>query len=253
MTTVPKWITADALAQVKHGFFTRQGGVSTGIYAGLNCSKGSHDDAVAVVENRARAAKAMDVAADHLISVHQYHSDQVVLVDKPFDTAPKADAMVTGTRGLALGILTADCQPVLFYDAAAQVIGAAHAGWKGTQAGILSATVTAMERLGAKRDNITAVIGPCISQRAYEVGPEFFDTLTLNTPEAAMFFAAGRGDKMQFNLPLFGLHLLRAEGIKHAEWTGHCTYEDAARFYSYRRATHQGENDYGRLISIIRL
>ena len=159
--------------------------------------------------------------------------------------------MVTDQPGVALGVLTADCQPVLFADADAGVIGAAHAGWKGAQGGVLGATVDAMERLGAKAPRIRAVIGPTISQRSYEVGPEFFDTFTADAPENDRFFIQGTGDRLMFDLPAYGLHRLREAGVGHAEWTRHCTYSDPSRFFSYRRTTHAGEADYGRLIAAI--
>jgi len=195
----------------------------------------------------------MEVEPSHLVSVHQVHSPDVVTLTAPFSEKPKVDAMVTATPGLALGVLSADCQPVLFADTKAGVIGAAHAGWKGTQAGVLEATLDAMEALGADRARICAVIGPSISQRAYEVGPEFMEDFLLDDPDSDRFFAGGEGDRVQFDLPGYGLARLRAAGVGDAEWTGHCTYSDPARFFSYRRATHAGEADYGRLIAAIRL
>ena len=245
-------ITSDALP-VHHGFFTRKGGASSGIFAGLNCGPGSSDQAEVVAINRARVADAMGVAPDHLLSIHQIHSADVVHVTGPLPDRPRADAMVTATRGGALGVLTADCQPVLFCDPKARVIGAAHAGWRGTRDGVLEATVDAMEALGAKRDDISAVIGPTISQSAYEVGPEFFESFTDDDRANARFFIAGQGDRYLFDLPAFGLSRLRAAGVGHAEWTRHCTYRDSERFFSFRRTTHAGEADYGRLISVIRL
>jgi purine-nucleoside/S-methyl-5'-thioadenosine phosphorylase / adenosine deaminase len=246
-------LTSDLLAPVRHGFFTRRGGASSGVFAGLNCGFGSSDQREAVALNRARVAEAMEISPDKLVGVHQVHSAVAVTVSKPLDQAPKADAIVTATPGLALAILTADCQPVLFADPDAGVIGAAHAGWRGALDGVLEATLEAMEALGANRANTHAVIGPTISQRAYEVGPEFFDDFTIQSPENARFFAADDGDRMLFDLPGFGLHRLREAGIGQAEWTRHCTYSDADRFYSYRRTTHAQEADYGRLISTIRL
>jgi YfiH family protein len=245
-------ITCNALP-TRHGFFTRKGGASSGIFAGLNCGTGSTDLTEAVAINRARVAQAMDVAPDGLVGVHQVHSADVVQVTGPLAPRPRADAMVTATPGIALSILTADCQPVLFCDAAAGVIGAAHAGWRGTLDGVLEGVITAMEGLGAHRGRISAVIGPCISQCAYEVGPEFLDTLTGASADSTRFFAEGHGDRMLFDLPGYGLHRLRQAGVGQAEWTGHCTFADAAWFYSYRRTTHAGEVDYGRLISVIRL
>jgi len=216
------------------------------------CS-GSSDQSEIVSINRSRVAQAMNVPQDALLGVHQIHSPDVVTVSAVTPERPRADAMVSNTPGLALGILTADCQPVLFHDTDAGVIGAAHAGWKGALDGVLSRTVDAMEALGATRDAITAIVGPCISQRAYEVGPEFFEDFMAQDQGYARFFANGVGDRMLFDLPGFGVHMLRCAGVGHAEWTGHCTYSDEARFYSYRRTTHRKEADYGRLISVIRL
>jgi polyphenol oxidase len=245
-------ITSNALSP-RHGFFTRKGGASSGIFAGLNCGTGSSDQADVVAINRARVADAMGVSIDNLLNVHQIHSPDAVCVAGPQAVAPKADAMVTATPGLALAILTADCEPVLFADSKAGVIGAAHAGWRGAKDGVLEATLKAMESLGAKRANIAAVIGPCISQVAYEVGPEFFEAVTDDASEARRFFAQGRADRMMFDLPGYGLWRLRAAGVGQAEWTGHCTFSDPARFFSYRRTTLAKEADYGRLISVIRL
>lgn len=246
-------ITADALAPLQHGFFTRRGGASSGVFEGLNCGTGSTDQHEAVSINRSRVADAMGVDADGLVGVHQIHSADVVVVSAAGGERPKADALVTDRPGLALSILTADCQPVLFADRVAGVIGAAHAGWKGALAGVLESTLDTMEALGASRANTTAVIGPTISQRAYEVGPELFEDFVAQDPEFARFFAQGDGDRMLFDLPALGLYRLRAAGVGTAEWTRHCTYSDPERFYSYRRATHQKEADYGRLIAAITL
>lgn len=246
-------ITADSLAPLRHGFFTRRGGASSGIFEGLNCGLGSSDQHEAVTLNRARVADAMGVPLASLVGVHQIHSSDVVTVTEPGAERPKADAMVTRTQGIALSVLTADCQPVLFADAQAGVIGAAHAGWKGALSGILEATVEAMEALGAQREHITAIIGPTISQRAYEVGPEFFEDFIAEDPQFARFFAGGAGDRMHFDLPALGLHRLREAGVGRSEWTRHCTYSDADRFFSYRRTTHKKEADYGRLIAAITL
>jgi polyphenol oxidase len=185
--------------------------------------------------------------------VHQCHSARAICVDMPFDARPEADGMVTSMPGLALGILTADCQPVLFGDPVARVVGAAHAGWRGVATGVLEATIEAMEKLGSKRKNIVAVIGPTISQPMYEVGPEFVDAFVAENASNTRFFVDGQGDRKLFDLPGYGLARLREAGVGHAEWTGHCTYTDADRFYSYRRSTHAGAADYGRLISTIRL
>ena len=247
-------LTADALSPVRHGFFTRRGGASSGVFAGLNCGAGSSDQSEIVAINRARVAHAMAVPEPHLVTVHQVHSATAVPVTAPFDDArPRADAMATATPGLALAVLTADCQPVLLADPQAGVIAAAHAGWRGALDGVLEATLDAMEALGANRAATNAVIGPTISQSAYEVGPEFMDDFMADDPDNSRFFAQGQGDRLLFDLPGFGLHRLREAGIGHAEWTRHCTYSDAERFYSYRRATHHGQADYGRLISAIRL
>lgn len=244
-------LTADSLAPVRHGFFTRKGGASSGVFSGLNCGTGSSDQTEIVAINRARVAAAMEVDGRQLAGVHQIHSADVISVDGPQSDKPRADALVTSTPGVALSVLTADCQPVLFADAKAGVIGAAHAGWKGAQSGVLEATIDAMCALGATRDRICAAIGPSISQRAYEVGPEFFDIFLDEDPENTRFFAGGDGDRMHFDLPGYGLSRLRAAGISQAEWTRHCTYYDPERFFSYRRSVHAKDPDYGRLISTI--
>lgn len=246
-------LTSDLL-RVQHGFFTREGGASSGIFASLNCGFGSTDQTDMVAINRARVADALDVSPDRLTGVYQTHSATALVVEAPLDgPAPKADAMATRTPGLALAILTADCQPVLFADADNGVIGAAHAGWKGALDGVLEATLGAMESLGAKRATTRAAIGPSISQRAYEVGPEFLDRFMDEDADNARFFANGEGDRYQFDLIGYGLHRLRSAGVAEAGWIGHCTYSDEARFYSYRRSVHRKEADYGRLISAIRL
>lgn len=243
-------IRADSLT-FPHGFFTRVGGASAGLYASLNCGPGSRDDAAAVAENRARAAAALGAA--HLLTVHQIHSAEAVTISAPFPgERPKADAMATAAPGLALGALSADCAPVLFEDAEARVVASAHAGWRGALAGVTDAAIAAMEGLGASRSRIRAAIGPTISQRAYEVGPEFLEEFLADEGENARFFAGGAGDRMMFDLPGYLLARLRAAGVS-AEWTGHCTYSDEARFYSYRRSVHRGEADYGRLLAAITL
>ncbi len=246
-------VTSPLLDGVRHGFFTRIGGASTGVFAGLNCGGGSSDQAEIVAMNRARVAREMDVSSEALVGVHQVHSADVVVVDGPTAARPKADALVTATPGVALAVLTADCQPVLFADHEAGVIGAAHAGWRGAIDGVLEATLDVMEGLGAERARIHAVIGPSISQRAYEVGQEFLERFMDADPDHGRFFVNGTEGKYQFDLTGFGLSRLRAAGVAEAEWTGDCTYSDPDKFYSYRRATHLGEADYGRLISAIRL
>lgn len=242
-------ITDPLLTGFPHGFFTRRGGVSSGIFDSLNCGRGSSDQREAVDLNRARVVEAL--GAETLQGVFQVHSTNVETVHAPQETTVEADALVTATPGLAISVLTADCQPVLFADAEARVIGAAHAGWQGALSGILEATVEAMERLGARRDRIAAVIGPTISQRAYEVGPEFFERFLGEDPDSARFFANGQGDRYQFDLPGYGLFRLREAGVAEAHWTRHCTYSDPERFFSYRRSVHDRQADYGRLISAI--
>ncbi len=246
-------VKSEALAGTRHGFFTRKGGASSGVYAGLNCGGGSGDQNDAVALNRARVAAAMEVAPDALVGAWQVHSPDVVVVDGPLNDRPKADALVTATPGIALSVLTADCEPVLFSDPEAGVIGAAPAGWKGALDGVLEATVEAMVGLGATRGNIAAVIGPTISQQNYEVGPEFMERFMDDDPENGRFFVGGQGDRVHFDLPGFGLYRLRIAGVGQAEWVRHCTYEDPERYYSYRRSVHRKEPDYGRLISVIRL
>lgn len=249
MTLAP--LTAGLAAP--HGFFTRAGGVSTGLYEALNGGQGSDDAAANVAENRARIAAAFGLAPEALVTVHQIHSADALPVTGPWQGArPRADGMVTDRPGVALAILTADCAPVLLHDAEAGVAGACHAGWRGALGGVIGATVAAMLRLGADRARIRAAVGPCISQRNYEVGPEFVEQFMDEDREHARFFAGGTGDRAQFDLPGFCLARLRAEGVE-AEWTGHCTYGDPARFFSFRRATHAGEPDYGRLVSAIAL
>lgn len=245
-------ITSAALPH-RHGFFTRKGGASSGIFAGLNCGTGSSDQCEIVAINRGRVAEAMGVGPDGLIAVHQVHSPDVIRVTGPTTDKPRADAMVTDVPGLALSVLTADCQPVLFSDPQAGVIGAAHAGWRGTFDGVLEATLDAMEALGARRAAIRAVIGPTISQPSYEVGQEFIDTFLTEDRANSRFFTHSPAGRYLFDLPSYGLHRLREAEVGHAEWTGHCTYRDSERFFSYRRTTHAGEADYGRLISAIRL
>ena len=247
-------LTAESLSPLRHGFFTRRGGASSGIFAGLNCGPGSSDQSDSVRLNRARVAEAMDVPESHLVTVHQVHSPDVATLAEPFSgDRPKADALVTAQAGVALAILTADCMPVLFADRVAGVIGAAHAGWRGALGGVLENTLTAMEALGAERARIEAVIGPCISQRAYEVSEPFFETFRAEDDTTLRFFANGRPGHYQFDLPGFGLSRLRAAGIASASWTGHCTYSQPELFFSYRRSVHEGQADYGRLISVIRL
>lgn len=246
-------LTSDILSPLRHGFFTRSGGASSGIFSGLNCGTGSSDQVEIVALNRSRVAQAMEVDPQNLLSLYQTHSPDVITLSAPWQKGerPKADGMATATSGIALGILTADCAPVLFADPKNGVIGACHAGWKGALSGVLQATMDAMIELGAARETIQASIGPCISQRAYEVGPEFLDQFIEQDPKFSRFFANSIKGKYLFDLPSFVLDRLRSAGVGNADWIGHCTYTDPIRFFSYRRATHNQEPDYGRLISAI--
>jgi YfiH family protein len=237
---------------IRHGFFTRRGGVSDGIYAGLNVGTGSSDDPDRVAENRRRVSAWLGVRPGRLVTVHQVHSPDAIAVDAPFPgERPKADAMVTDKPGLALGVLAADCGPVLYADPEARVIGAAHAGWKGALTGVLEATVEAMERLGAERGRIAAVLGPSISQANYEVGKEFLERFTSAGPaNAAWFSLSKKPGHYMFDLNGYTLDRLRKAGVA-AYGLDRCTYADEAHFFSYRRTTHRAEPDYGRQISAI--
>ncbi|WP_347267119.1 peptidoglycan editing factor PgeF [Paracoccus sp. (in: a-proteobacteria)] len=254
MHTTLEILTHPLLEPLRHGFFTRRGGASSGLFSGLNCGYGSSDQGEIVAINRARVAEAMGVAAARIATLHQTHSADVVVLregDDPADTAGRrADALVTDQPGVALAVLTADCQPILLGDAQMGVIGAVHAGWRGALSGVIEAAVGAMTDLGAR--HIRAVIGPTISQRAYEVGEDFMDEFLTEDPDWHRFFAQGPNGRPLFDLPSFGLMRLREAGVE-AEWIRHCTYSDPDRFFSYRRSTHQHEVDYGRLISVIRL
>ena len=249
-------ITHPALAElagIRHGFFTRAGGVSSGIYASLNCGTGSKDDRALVLENRARAMAALGAAADRLATPYQVHGIDVATVNEPWQPGegPKADATVTNRPGIVLGIGTADCGPILFADASANIVGAAHAGWRGALAGVAGATIAAMERLGARRDNIVAVLGPMISRDNYEVGPEVRDAFLAADPDNQRFLTPSvRDGRFQLDLPAFIVADLAAAGVA-ADAIGLCTYADDERFFSYRRATHRNEPDYGRLLSAI--
>ena len=245
-------ITHPLLDGVPHGFFGRAGGVSEGIYAGLNCGAGSGDDPAAVAENRSRVAGWFNRDAASLRTLHQVHgTDAITACATPPATPPRADAQVSGNGDLVLGALAADCAPVLLADHKTGLVAAAHAGWRGALDGILEATVDAMVAAGAARVRLRAVIGPCISQRAYEVGEEFLDRFMDEDRENGRFFSGGPNGRPHFDLPGFCLHRLREAGIAEAAWTGHCTYADEVQFFSYRRATHRGEPDYGRLIGAI--
>lgn len=247
-------IRAEALGDLPHGFLGRRGGVSTGELAGLNVGYGSNDERAAIEENRARAVAALLPGAG-LATVHQVHSADVVRVERPWPQAerPHADAMVTDRPGVLLGILTADCAPVLFADRQAGVIGAAHAGWRGAFAGVTDATIAAMEQLGATRENIHAAVGPCIAQPSYEVEEEFRARFLADDSGSARFFVTGAAGKPHFDLEAYVVHRLLAAGIGEVEARGLDTYAEPERFYSYRRASHRGEADYGRQLSAIAL
>jgi hypothetical protein len=247
-------IRAAALDGIPHGFLGRRGGVSTGVCAGLNVGLGSSDDRAAIFENRRLAVAAVAPGAQ-LVTVHQIHSRDVVYAGAPWpdDGRPKADALVTDRPGLAIGVLTADCTPVLLADREAGVIGAAHAGWKGAFAGIVEATVAAMEARGARRERIAAAIGPVIARKSYEVDDGFYRRFLETDPANDPFFSPGREGHHQFDIEAFVLARLAAAGVTRAEALGLDTYADPDRFYSYRRATHKGEPDYGRQISLIAL
>lgn len=240
------------LAEIRHAFFTRPGGVSTGVYEGLNVGIGSDDDPKRVQKNREIASTWLGETPGRLVTLYQVHSPDVLIVDTPFgDERPKADGLATNTPGLILGVLTADCGPVLFADPQNGVIGACHAGWKGATGGVLESTISAMEKLGSDRKNITAVLGPTISQINYEVGPEFTDRLCdLDADNTVWLTNSPNEGHSMFDLPGYIVNRLSQAGV-HANWTGQCTYADERNFYSYRRKTHRAEPDYGRQLSAI--
>jgi YfiH family protein len=241
---------------IRHGFFSREGGVSEGLFASLNCGYGSGDDVKRVAENRARAAARLTVAPERLVTCYQIHSAEVVAVETPWprEAAPRADGMVTTAPGLALGVLAADCAPVLLADPSAGVIGACHAGWRGALAGILESTVEAMQRRGARREGIAAVVGPCIGGLSYEVGPEFpAPFLAADPADADLFKPAPRAGHLLFDLAGYVVRRLRRLGLGAVAATGGDTAAEEPRFFSYRRACLRGERDYGRLISAIAL
>jgi YfiH family protein len=235
-----------------HVFLGRQGGVSAGVYASLNCGPGSGDDAQAVAENRRRALA--QLGAKHLNTLYQVHSSDAVIVTQGWtrEGAPHADGMATKERGIALGVLAADCAPVLLADVQAGVIGAAHAGWKGALNGIVEATIAAMESLGAQRPHIRAAVGPCIAQDAYEVGPEFFDRFVVDDTRTERFFVKGvKPRHWQFDLSGFVVARLGQAGVGKIDPLNICTYADEDGYFSYRRSTHRSEADYGRNLSAI--
>ncbi len=251
---------AEALAGIPHGFLGRRGGVSRGLVAGLNVGLGSGDDAAAVAENRLRAGAAV-LAGAPVVACYQVHSADCVTVTEPWSDAarPQADALVTDRRGILLGVVTADCTPVLLADRAAGVIGAAHAGWKGAIAGVAERTIAAMVALGARRDSIAAAIGPTIAQPSYEVDAAFRARFldadhSLDADRAnARFFVPGKPARWQFDLPGYVAARLAAAGVAHVEMLALDTYAAPQRFYSFRRATHRGEPAYGRQMSLIGL
>ncbi|MDX2095595.1 MAG: peptidoglycan editing factor PgeF [Alphaproteobacteria bacterium] len=238
---------------IAHGFFGRKGGVSAGLYAGLNCGLGSRDRQTDVAENRARVTLALAMPPEKLCTLYQVHSAEAVVVRAPWDgTPPEADALVSNIAGLTLGILTADCAPILLADHAAGVIGAAHAGWKGAVHGVIESTLRAMETLGATRAGIAAVVGPCIAQASYEVGDEFRARFAVS--EQSRFFIPGaRADHYQFDLPAYVAARLRDTGLQRVAILAMDTASDPGQFFSYRRATLRAEPDYGRQISAIGL
>ncbi|MGL4490299.1 MAG: peptidoglycan editing factor PgeF, partial [Rhizobiaceae bacterium] len=239
---------------ISHAFFTRQGGVSTGLYQGLNVGIGSSDAPALVAENRGRAAGHFAVEPSHLMNPWQTHSSDVVVVDRPFEgERPKADGIVTNTPGIAIGVVTADCGPILFADSKAKVIGAAHAGWKGAVGGVLENTISTMESLGATRDNIVAVLGPSISQANYEVGPEFVDFfIGVSAMNLRWFTPSEKPNHSMFDLWGYTLERLKRAGVR-ASSVNRCTYAEEELFYSYRRTTHRKEPDYGRQLSALLL
>jgi hypothetical protein len=252
-------IRADALsavAGVRHGFFTRQGGVSQGVYASRNCGFGSGDEAALVAENRARAMADIGLADGALVTAYQCHGTRCITVSEPWATgeAPEADAMVSDRPGVALGVLTADCAPVLLADRRNRVIGAAHAGWRGALAGVVEAAMAGMAALGARPADTVAAVGPCIGQASYEVGPEFHEAFAAADPANAGYFAPSvRNRHHMFDLAAYTAARLATLGLASVEVLGLDTCADGERFFSYRRACHEGEADYGRLISVVAL
>jgi polyphenol oxidase len=243
-----------ALPGVRHGFFTRRGGVSTGVYESLNLGRGSNDDPAAVEENRRRAAAWFGVKSEALLSAYQIHSADAHPVDAAWTDQPKGDAIVTAKPGLALGALSADCAPVLIVDPQARIVAAAHAGWRGALGGVVVSAVSAMTRLGARPDQMVAAVGPCIGPKSYEVGLDFLDRFAAELPGAERFFEPGaRAGKRLFDLPGFVLDRLAQAGVAEAEWIGRDTLADEEDFFSNRRNVLRGEGDYGRLMSAVML
>lgn len=256
--TAAEFLSADALAApgLAHAFFTRRGGVSTGVYDSLNGGIGSHDEPQAVRDNRMRMAAALSVAADRLAIPYQVHSPDVVTISTAFapEARPRCDALVTATPGLGLGVTGADCGMILFADPEARVVAAAHAGWKGALAGVIEATVEAMARLGARPERVNAALGPCIAQTSYEVGPEFVDAFaTADAASARFFIPSVNPERAMFDLHGYIAARAARAGVGRFEDLGLDTYADERRFFSFRRATHRKEPDYGRLVAAIAL
>jgi YfiH family protein len=245
--------TLESCDGIRHGFFTRQGGVSKGVYGSLNCGLGSRDHAENVRQNRSLVAETLGVPPERLLTLYQVHSATALIVDKPWNgDVAEADALVTRTPGLAIGALTADCAPVLFCDPEARVIAAAHAGWRGALLGIVEATVASMKRLGAKPERMVAVIGPTISQRAYEVGTDYVERFLAEEPASSPFFMTDDSSgEPHFDLAGYVAERLARAGVGTVSDLGLCTYCDETRLFSYRRSQHHGEDDYGRQISAI--
>lgn len=242
------------LPGVRHAFFTRQGGVSQGVYASLNVGRGSKDAPDDVAENRRRAAAHFDAEPQALLTCYQVHSPDVRIADAPWETPPEADGVATARPGLVCGALAADCAPILIADPVARVVAAAHAGWKGALGGVAEDAVARLVELGGDPANMTAVVGPCIGPRSYEVGAEFLYRFVADDPDNEAFFAPGAApDKRMFDLPGFVLSRLAAAGVERCGWIGRDTCAEEALFYSNRRAFHRGEADYGRLLSAIML
>ena len=240
------------LHEFRHGFFCRIGGYSTGIYASLNCGERSGDDRESVRRNRGLVAESVGVDPARLVTGRQTHSARVaVITDAQPDETPLADGLVTRTSGAALGVLSADCMPILFADSATRVVGAAHAGWRGALAGVIEETVATMVRLGSRRGQIRAAVGPAISRENYEVGPEFKDEFLDKDPSSERFFSCDTSGRLVFDLPRYGLRLLDRTGIREAHWIGRCTYADPVRYFSYRRNRHNSEAGTGLLVSAI--
>ena len=249
-----EFTSSKLLSPARHAFFTRRGGASEGLFASLNCGLRSGDSPNLVAENRRRAAEAIGVAPDSLLTLRQTHSARVAAIRQlPRDITDEADGLVTAQPGVAVGILTADCQPILLYDPGAAVVAAVHAGWAGALGGIIENAVECMESLGASRPGIAAVVGPAISGANYEVGPEFRQRFLAADPDSGRHFRRDGLGMLRFDLPAYGLDRLRRSGVRKTEWVGRCTYGDPERYFSYRRSSHRREQSFGLLLSAIAL